>query len=59
MTQAIAMPSVERVIVLASCEIGSARLKENTTSTMPISIVDGMLISPSTSQRTSRRRISR
>ena len=39
-----------RVTVLASCEIGSARLNANTTSTMPISIVVGMLISVSTSQ---------
>ena len=43
------MPSVARVTVLASCEIGSARLKAKITSTMPISIVVGMLISVSTS----------
>jgi hypothetical protein len=54
-TVAIAMPSVLRVTVLASSEIGTARLKANTTSTMPISIVAGMLMSCSTSQRTSRR----
>ena len=53
------MPSVERVTVLASCEIGTARLNAKTTSTMPISIVVGMLISPSTSQLTSSLRISR
>ena len=58
-THAIAMPSVARVTVLASCEIGSARLNENTTSTMPISIVVGMLIRPSTSHCTSSLRISR
>ncbi len=58
-TLASAMPSVERVTVLASEEIGAARLNANTTSTMPTSIVVGMLISGSTSQRTSRRRISR
>ena len=58
-TQAMAMPSAERVTVLASCEIGTARLNENTTSTMPISIVVGTLMSRSTSQLTFRRRISR
>ena len=53
------MPSVARVTVLASCEIGTARLNENTTSTMPTSIVVGMLISGSTSHLTSSCRISR
>ena len=59
MTQASAMPSVARVTVLASCVIGTARLKEKTTSTMPTSIVVGMLISGSTSHLTSSCRISR
>ena len=58
-TLAIAMPSVARVTVLASCEIGYARLNANTTSTMPISIVVGTLMSPSTSHFTSSLRISR
>ena len=53
------MPSVARVTVLASCEIGSARLNENTTSTMPMIIVVGTLIRPSTSHLTSSLRISR
>ena len=44
------MPSVLSVIVPASCEIGAARLNAKITSTMPISIVVGMLISVSTSQ---------
>ena len=48
-TIAIAMPSVLRVIVPASCEIGSARLKAKTTSAIPASRVVGMLISVSTS----------
>ena len=56
---AIAMPSVLRVTVLASCEIGSARLKANTTSAMPISMVVGMLISVSTSHLMFSLRISR
>src|SRR5271169_6824965 len=58
-TLAMAIPSVDRVTVLASCWIGAARLKAKTTSTMPISMVVGMLSSPSTSQRTSSLRTKR
>ena len=46
------MPSVPRATVPASCEIGSARLNAKITSTMPKSIMVGMLISVSTSQLT-------
>ena len=46
---ASAMPSVLRVMVADSSEMGSARLKANTTRPMPISMVVGMLISVSTS----------
>ena len=35
---------VARVTVLASCEIGTARLNENTTSTRPMIIVVGTLM---------------
>ena len=52
-TQASAMPRVERVTVPDSSEIGSARLKAKITSTMPISMVVGMLIIGSTSRSTS------
>ncbi len=58
-TQASAMPSVPRAIESESRAIGRARLKAKITSTMPISIVVGMLISVSTSQRTLRRSITR
>ena len=58
-TLAIAMPSVERVSVFAICEIGVASANAKITSPMPISIVVGMLIKVSTSQRTSSRSMSR
>jgi hypothetical protein len=58
-TQASAMPSVPLASVDDSCEIGIARLKAKMTMPMPISIVVGMLISVSTSQRICRRSITR
>ena len=42
-----------------NCEIGAARLKEKITSAMPTSMVVGMLIIVSTSQRTFSLRIKR
>src|SRR3569833_2665427 len=51
-TQAMAMPRVERVTVPDISEMGSARLKAKLTSTMPISIVVGMLIIGSTTRFT-------
>jgi hypothetical protein len=53
------VPSVLRAIVVDICEIGWARPNANTTSTMPTSIVVGILISGSVSQRTLSRAISR
>ena len=53
------MPSVERVMVLAICEIGVARLKAKMARPMPASIVVGILSSVSMSQRTESRSISR
>ena len=58
-TQASAMPTVERMVVPESCEIGCATLKETITSRMPTSIVVGMLSSVSTSHLTDSRRIRR
>ena len=58
-TQASAMPSVLCAMDEDSLAIGSARLKANTTSRMPISMVVGILISVSTSHLTLRRSIKR
>src|SRR3989338_8354344 len=58
-TLAIAMPSVERVSVFAICEIGAASEKAKMASPMPTSMVAGILIRVSTSQRTFNRSISR
>ena len=51
-TTARAMPSVPRVMVWDSSEIGNATLKATMTRTMPTSIVVGMLIRASTSPLT-------
>ena len=59
MTTASAMPSVLRAIVVDICVIGWASPNANTTSTIPTSIVVGMLIRGSVSQRTFRRAIRR
>ena len=58
-TLARAIPSVERVSVVAICEIGVARAKANITRPIPISMVVGMLMRVSMSQRTNRRSIRR
>ena len=44
------MPRVDRMTVPENWEIGSARLKAKITSTMPISMVVGILIIGSTSR---------
>src|SRR5712692_1337502 len=51
--------AVERVSVVAICEIGVARAKAKITRPIPISMVVGILIRVSMSQRTKRRSISR
>ena len=58
-TPASAMPINPRVMPSVSCEIGAARLKAKITSAMPTSMVVGMLIRVSTSQRTFSLRIKR
>src|SRR3990167_9064990 len=58
-TVASAMPRVERVMVLAICEIGVASEKAKMARPIPVSMVVGMLISVSTSQRMYRRSIRR
>ncbi len=58
-TQASAMPSVPRATECENSEIGSARLNAKITSTMPTSIMVGMLMSVSMSHFTFSRRISR
>ena len=49
------MPSVLRVIAEDSCAIGCASVNAKTTTTIPISMVVGMLSWDSVSQRTSSR----
>ncbi|MCY1552740.1 hypothetical protein D9M68_891560 [compost metagenome] len=58
-TQASAMPSVPLASADDRCEIGMARLNEKITTPMPMSMVVGMLIRVSTSQRMPRRSITR
>jgi hypothetical protein len=58
-TLARAMASVLRVRVPAIWEIGVASANAKITSAIPTSIVVGMLISVSTSQRTSSRLMAR
>src|SRR5574341_100371 len=52
LSSASAMPRVERVIVLAICEIGVASANAKIARPMPASMVVGMLSSVSMSQRT-------
>ena len=59
MTTASAIPSVLRLTVLASSEIGWAEPNEKITSTIPISMVVGILMSVSVSHFTSSLRIRR
>jgi len=58
-TQASAMPSVLRATEADNAEIGAASVNAKMTSTMPTSMVVGMLSSGSTSHLTARRWISR